>query len=303
MPRVIKSRALLQRERQHLVLTMYAQGKTPDQIALDLKMGVGEVTADIGQATDRLLSHFTCPPQHTFIRYAVFNLSIIRKLQQIIERFEADDKTVQYNSIISALKTQSDLNDKILEKGIEYGVIEHKRVSSAVKHPQDIKAMLKKEILSLSSLLDEVDLSISFHAARRSYRLKEERKEYEASISYSPIVIKPLIGPGGVLRVIPDWKYPKRSYGYRVDGRMAALSPAKCSPDQQEHFRIAQEMRKLSTEIDKAQLLEPAMSVVVPRIPNATRQPGQDNQEKQEKQETSQGQQWLMKPSLSHAGR
>lgn len=280
---------------------MYAQGKTPDQIALDLKMGVGEVTSDIGQATDRLLAHFTCPPQHTFIRYAVFNLAIIRKLQQIIERFEADDKTVQYNSIISALKTQSDLNDKILEKGLLYGVVEHKRVSGAVKRPQDIKAMLKKEILSLSSLLDEVDLSISFHAARRSHRLREERKEYEASRSYSPIVIKPLIGPGGVLRVIPDWKFPRRSYGYRDDGRMAALSPAKCSPEQQEHFRIAQEMRKLSTEIDRAQLQEPSLSVILPRIPNATRQPQesslQEGQDQAQPKKTDTNT-WLVKPTL-----
>lgn len=296
MPRFSKSKAMLVRARQQQILTQYAQGKTPDQIALSLKMKVEQVNSDIAQATDRLLSHYTCPPQHTFIRYAVFNLSIIGKLQRAVERFEKDTKTVQYNSVISALRAQSDINDRILEKGLEFGVVERKQASKAVRHPKDIKDMLKREILTLSSLLDEVDLSISFHSARKHLAVKAERQASEAARSYVPIIIKPLVGPHGVIRALPDWKYPKKPYTQRPDGKTVDRPVSALTPSQQEHFLLAQEIRHLTTTIDEQQrprvLPEELPQHQLPRQPI----PQQGTRAAQPTQQQPRA--WLMPPSL-----
>jgi len=293
MPRANQNKAMLIRSRQQQVLTLYSQGRTPDEIALSLKMQVEQVNADIAKATDRLLAHYTCPPQHTFIRYAVFNLSIIRKLQQSVERFERDKATVQYNSVISALRAQSDIHDKILEKGLEFGVVERKRASKASRQPSDIKAMIKREILTLSTLLDEVDLSVQFHSARRSLAVKEARvAQYQAS-RYTPIIIKPVVGPHGVIRAVPDWKYPKKPYTRRADGKAVEMALSKLSPEQQEHFRIAQELRQLTTSIEGEQ----ASSMVIPSKPNAAKQTSTHEEGQQASPSPAQGSAWLMPPS------
>lgn len=245
MARKTKTKAVLIRARQQQALSLYAKGMTPDQIALQLNMRVKEVNFDVAAAMDRLLTHFTVPPQQTFIRYAVFNLDIIRKLQRAVERFQKDTKSVQYNSVIAALRAQSDIYDRILDKGLAFGVVERKKASKAARAPQDIRKLLKTEIRTLTRLLDEVDMSISFRARRARVQVQEV-----AQVQVVPIIIKPQVGPHGVIKVVPDWKYPRKPYTRRSDGKAVEASLDKLTPQQQEHFKLAQEITALTTVIE-----------------------------------------------------
>jgi len=238
---------LLLRARQQQALQLLSQGRTPDQISLELGIGIREVQQDVAKATERLVQLYAASPQHTFVRYAVFQLSLIRKLQQAVERFEADEKTVQYNSIVAALRAQSDAYDRILDKGISFGVIERRKATGAIrKAPADIRNLLKGEILTLSRLLDEVDLSIEFKTARARLHHRKQEDALQAESTYTVIVRKPLVGPHGVIRAVPDWKYKRKLYTRRPDGKYTD-APLRATPEQRHLHSLQQEIARLTT--------------------------------------------------------
>lgn len=200
---------LMVKARQQIVLEMYAAGRTPEQIAVKMDMRLQDVTRDINTAIDELVVQYSKPsPQQTFVRYATFQLAIIRKLNHAIEAFRKDEDTKQYNAWVSALRTQSDIYDKVYQKGYEYGVIPKKKADrKALEGGADLRAELRTEITMIQGLLDEIDDATQRKALKG--------RAIQTKITYAVRVRKPLRNSFGIIRAIPDWKYRQAVYDDR----------------------------------------------------------------------------------------
>ena len=98
------------------MLGLYAGGKTPQQIAVVLDMRLNLVTHDLRVAIDELVREYAKPtPAQTFVRYAAFQFGIITELKDAASKFMQDDSSKQYNALISSLRAQSDIYDKIMD--------------------------------------------------------------------------------------------------------------------------------------------------------------------------------------------
>lgn len=272
----------LVKARQHQVLGMYASGKTPQQIAAVLDMRLTDVTRDLRIAVDELVTEYAKPtPQQTFVRYAAFQFGIISELKKASSLMLKDKRNRQYNAVISSLRAQSDIFDKIMDKGHEYGVIQRKKASGALhKQSRDIREDLRVEIVKLTRLLDEIDDSTQAQAVRAS----------QTTITYTVRVRKPLRTPFGIARAIPDWKY--RQSVYDEQGNEVPLS--RLSPDQRKliagadidarlHAQLVVEQRKLAiqeqqgaVELPPAEQPQPTQQVDSPQP--AKPQPATDEQ-------------------------
>lgn len=63
------------------------------------------------------------PPEHTYVLYIIEQIRNMRELDTMLRDFR---KTKQYNAMLGALKLRSDLTDKILTRGQEFGIIDKK---------------------------------------------------------------------------------------------------------------------------------------------------------------------------------
>lgn len=212
MPRKKVSKAIAKRQklpqrlikaRQARILRMHASGKTPEEIAIDLDIGVNIVNRELGTALDSLVKHYAMPtPEQTFVRYAAFQFEVIRKLEESLEVFRDDSETKQYNAMISALKAQSDIYDKIMNKGTEFGVIQKKKAAENIrKKPQELRIELRKEATILLQLLDEIEDAgeIDTGSTKLSKRVTK--------------IIRKVITVGNeVKRAGVDWKYRTKTF-------------------------------------------------------------------------------------------
>ncbi len=239
----------LLRARQHKVLTLHAQGKTTEQIATMMGMKPNHVTVDIDRGIDRLIRHYASPPQHTFVRYAAFQFNIIQKLQDLVDKFRSDPQTTQYNAAVSALRAQSEAYDKVLDRGLSFGVIPKKQASEAIrKEPKDLRMELRTEIDTLTKLLDAVDDATQARAIRVG----------SDNVSYAVIVKKPLRNAYGIVRAVPDWKYRKLVTHVTDSGCRAKLKSEITDEDretlpeflQEGKIKFNEELRRLSTELE-----------------------------------------------------
>lgn len=191
--------------RKQSVLRLHAEGKTTEQIAVALNMHPSVVTRDINDALDEMLHHYADPtPQQTFVRYAAFNFAIINKLQKAADRFFDDPETTQYSSLVSALKAQSELYDKIINKGLEFGVVQKRKATETLrKSRKEIKLMLQREVKIMQQLTHEE----SSHVKGQTIQLSETliRK----------IRIPEQDSTGKIRKTVNDWKYKTKEYDLR----------------------------------------------------------------------------------------
>jgi hypothetical protein len=155
-----KANAAYNRElRRTEVLALFSRGYPPNMIARELGCHVTTVEKDIERGTQQLLRYFAEPKvQHTFIRYAAFNLSVIEKLQLLYESFMADNSEKKnYSAAVGSLKAQSDVLDKVIDRGMEWGVIDKRKASRAVHRTKgDLQQELQHQIRALQDLLSQV---------------------------------------------------------------------------------------------------------------------------------------------------
>lgn len=241
--------------RQHQVLQMYAGGKTPHQIAALLDMRLTDVTRDLRIAVDELVREYAKPtPQQTFVRYAAFQFGIISQLKKAAHQFMKDENK-QYNALISSLRAQSDIFDKIMDKGHDYGVITKKKANESIrKQPQDIRQDLRIEITKLTRLLDDIDDSTQSKSLRAT----------QTRITYTVRVRKPLRSEFGIVRASPDWKY--RTTVYDAQGNpipKTALTEeqkllvAATDIDKRLHQQLADEQSKIIEQERRGAIVHP----------------------------------------------
>jgi len=149
----------LQKAQESLILSLYSEGRTPEQIAIQLNMNKREVKTGIRRALDHHLKLYATPsPEHNFVKYASFQYNIIQKLQSACDMFLNDPDTKQYSALVSAYKAQSDIYDKIMAKGQELNVIQKRSASDDIRMTsKDIKEAVVTQITTLEKLVTHID--------------------------------------------------------------------------------------------------------------------------------------------------
>jgi len=148
--------------RQQQILALYAEGKTLPVISNLLSMRTVDVSRDLNIALQDMVRQYSLPsPEQNFVRYAAFQMNVIKKLKEANELFLADPEAKQYGASIASLRAQSDIYDKVFTKGVEFKVIQNKGTDQKALRatPDDLKLELRKEIVTLERLLTELDPS------------------------------------------------------------------------------------------------------------------------------------------------
>lgn len=218
------------RKRQHAILTMYANGTPIPAIAEELGLPANAVTRNLNSAIDHMVQHYaSSTPQQTFVRYAAFQMDIVRKLKKTYERYINDPDVKQYNAAIQALRGMSDIYDKILDKGHSFGVIERKKADrkSIDGKADDIRGELVAEIVQLQKLVETIDDATQGHSQLGN------RSAIHSNITYTRIIKKPLRNEFGIVKAIPDWKYRHTIYRKRSDGIYAESQKTHLAPHEQ----------------------------------------------------------------------
>lgn len=234
-----KTRAL-QLAMQQQILKLYAKGQTIEQIANALQMKIPYVTNYLDQAVEAHTKMFSlASPAHTFVRYSFFQMGVIQKLQHLYDVFVEDEENKQYGAAVNALKAQSDIADKIFDKGHFYGIIQERKADKAIHMtPKAVKQELRKEVEALTSLLNQIDSHDLFLEKRRLYHLrlmasmtKKQKKQYKnRKLAKVKKVRKDSLGFITLLRTMSNWMYRTRVY----DKNRNALKPHRLTQEQRE---------------------------------------------------------------------
>jgi hypothetical protein len=251
----------LVKARQALILGLYASGRTVEQIAARLGSKAQHVTRDLNIALDQMVKHYALPsPAHNFVRYAAFQFGIIHKLQDACELFTADPDSKQYNAMVSALRAQSDIYDKIIDKGITFGVISKSKADPdrIRQSPATLRVELREKIQTLEILLDEVDEHAELRSQRKQLQLQQSLPlptgDTRSRSGYAARIRKVQRDSYGIVRLLPDWKYKRELYD--SDGNRIPIyarteqDKANLVPDprdqvtQQLHTELANERHK-----------------------------------------------------------
>lgn len=243
--------------RQHHVLTLYARGKTPEEIAVLTGAHVNHVRRDIATATNALIKDWAQPTaQQTFVRYAAFQLDIVRRLQKACEQFAKDERNKQYSAMVSALRAQSDIYDKVMSKGAELGVIQRSTAGSHIRlQGKDLRHELKTEISKLNKLLTEIDDATQQASVRQTTTSR-------STVTFVTRLRKPIVDDYGVVRTIPDWKYRTRVYGpsgeeipnYQLGPDQQGLLPQP-DPDRELRLQFLRERNVPFAELDDGTII------------------------------------------------
>lgn len=196
------------------VLQQYTAGHTKEQIGVSLSIPLERVDRYLNEAMDALVKHWAKPsPEHTFVRYAAFQMGIIRKLQKSYDQFMADDdNNRQHGACIQALKAQSDIMDKVMSQGHSFGVITQRRADTVINMSKaDLRQELKNEIELLAGLLSKVDDHDTFKR-RRAAVLQKAGKPTNGERRYIARIRKVKRNSLGYVIAMPDWKYKKSAH-------------------------------------------------------------------------------------------
>jgi hypothetical protein len=150
------------------VLELFCQGATNEQIANETGMHLDQGSSAVERGVDRVLRGFAQQTAATnFIRYALFQMRIIRRLDEACESFTSDEGNKQYNALVTALRAQSDIFDKLQAKGESMGIIQGGRVPAETKMTRkDLLNELRREHEQLGALIGEMEVTVERKTVR-----------------------------------------------------------------------------------------------------------------------------------------
>lgn len=214
-----------QRDRQDRLLQQYATGKALESIALDENLDMRAVVNAVSTALDRQVKNFAEPsPQHQFVRFAVFNMDLIKKLDDARKMFMFDPEGKQYSMIISSIRAQHDIYNNIMQKGSELGVMQKRKASREVTggSKKQVLRELAKEANLLLEIVDEFDPHTQFRRRRRinaKISAREQEQVIEQPMNadangrpFAVMIRKVVRRHGIVVRAIEDNFLRKRVY-------------------------------------------------------------------------------------------
>lgn len=244
-------RKIEQRDRQDKLLAQYAAGKSLESIALDEELDMRSVVNAVSAALDRQVKNFSEPsPQHQFVRYAVFNLELIKKLDEARKMFLYDPDGKQYSMIISSVRAQHDIYEAIQKKGTALGVIKKRKADADVTGGGKKRVLkeLAKEAELLLEIVDEFDPHTQYKRRRRiqaQIRTREAEASDTVTEKASPnerpfvsIIRKVVREHGIVQRDIPDHTIRKLVYERTADGKMKVKPKSRWTAEDYERTGV-----------------------------------------------------------------
>jgi DNA invertase Pin-like site-specific DNA recombinase len=228
---LVNPRRVAARANQKQILKMYSEGIPIEEIAVELDIDLQIVVKGLNSAIDRTIRHYAeSSPQQTFVRYAAFHMALIQRFKKIYETFVHDDDSKQYTAATQALRSMSDMYDKILTRGVSFGVIEKRKADRKAMEgdARDLRSSLVSEIQQLQSLVTQMDEATSFQVARK-VSVSEGVVE---QTTFVRVIRKVLVDSSGVKQTIPDWKYRKKIFKTTADGKVVSVSPDDTPPEE-----------------------------------------------------------------------
>lgn len=219
-----------------LILKRWSSGRTEEQIAIELGMPEESIKQHLIHAQQSAVRYYQKPAaQEHFIRYASFQFQQIDRLQQIIDALMAPVPDPAHKqprtrkktktppapqsaplvpgvatgrtatAAVQAIRAQSDIYDKILDRGISMGVIQEKPHSDLTgklnQNPNDLRVYLKGEVETLLLILDKVD-------DQQALRFKQRKQRNTTPHPYHGRKIrKGLKDDMGSIFAVRDWKF------------------------------------------------------------------------------------------------
>jgi hypothetical protein len=156
----LQNEALL--ELREEILLLASKGKSPEDIAIELNIQIPQAQRLLAQAYEQMVAYFAhATPRENFCRYAAFNLSLVRKLDDLIGDFADDKENRQYNAATNAIKAQAELYDKLIARGAELGIIQQRKAQPETQMKRaDLLQALKDERLQMDSLIAELEITV-----------------------------------------------------------------------------------------------------------------------------------------------
>jgi hypothetical protein len=133
------------------------------------------------------------PTEHTFVKYIIDQIQNVKDLTWIIENHK-DSKNV--NACVSAIRVRSEITDKIIARGQEFGILHKEADKKEIKggfmvaelNSKELKKVITKELSGLNNLIEKygeddiIDLEpVETHRGPVNTRLlepsEEEKKE------------------------------------------------------------------------------------------------------------------------------
>ena len=150
--------------RRLIMLKKYVEGKTPDIISYEMQQPLHYVVSEIDQALDHLVTdQARATPGQVWAKYTVFQYNVIKKLNHVHHESLQHQQGKGLTAAVSALRAQSDIMDKIINKGTDLGVIT-KPINAGPAATQllnlskdAIKELLVDELQRSMTLLDNLD--------------------------------------------------------------------------------------------------------------------------------------------------
>ncbi|KKN81400.1 hypothetical protein LCGC14_0320130 [marine sediment metagenome] len=112
-----------------------------------------------------------------FVRYISFQIGVIRKLEHACKLFMEDPDSKQYNALVSACKAQSDIYERLFDRGVAMGVIETRapETHKASNDRTGMIATLRKELSALTDLVAELEVEETQTTRTRRVKIKASR--------------------------------------------------------------------------------------------------------------------------------
>jgi len=103
------------------IYTKLCEGKTDKEIMHEMGLEADEFVAFKTAMMDAKIDELrTMPEEHMYVRYMIEQNINIKDLTQMINQFKS---TKQYNALVGAVRARSEILDKIIAKGQEFGII------------------------------------------------------------------------------------------------------------------------------------------------------------------------------------
>lgn len=196
----LRNEAIL--ELREEILLLASKGKSARDIAIELNIPINTTQRMLSDALEQMVQYFAhATPRENFCRYASFTLSLIRKLDALVQEFAEDKENRQYNAATTAIRTQSELYDKLIDRGSSLGIIQQRKAQKETQMKRnDLLETLKQERLQMDALIAELEVTVerrttfkvarSGQTVRRDLQGGQQRKD-KAEVIEATVVEQP----------------------------------------------------------------------------------------------------------------
>jgi hypothetical protein len=225
-------------------MKLLAGGKPPTLIGKRLGRDERTVEKYINEGTASILEQFNTPrlPQ-TFARYATFYMDAIDQLGQTIDDIRRDrSPRKQWGAAVSAVKARTDLYDKLVDRGMDYGIIDTRQQRADLQgNVKDIKARLDENIKTLMILRKRIDeTDAGFTTRQRSKLLKTDDRVRKIKKVKQDML--------GIINMSDQAKYPQDLQNTRQDAS-DLFGPESPMSDNDKLIMVQETKRKLEIAI------------------------------------------------------